>query len=310
MSHGYSFGSLRLITTEQRKKGNLMGQIFKKIGVVGAGQMGNGIAQVAAASGFEVVMTDVSQGALDKGIQTISTSCDRLIKKQTLTEDQKKQILGRIHISTELKSLSDCEAIIEAATENLDLKLRIFKDLDLIAKPGALLLSNTSSISITKIASVTKRPELVAGMHFMNPVPLMKLVEGIRGLQTSDETFQKVRSLSEGLGKVFVESVKDMPGFIVNRILMPMINEAFYTLHEGIADAKSIDEAMKLGTNQPMGPLTLADFIGLDTCLAIMEVLYKGLGDSKYRPCPLLVKYVEAGWMGKKSGRGVYQYAN
>jgi 3-hydroxybutyryl-CoA dehydrogenase len=286
-----------------------MGQIFKKIGIVGAGQMGNGIAQVAASSGFQVVMTDVSSQSLEKGMQTISGSCDRLIKKQSLTEEQKKEILSRINTSTELKSLADCDVVIEAATENIDLKLKIFKDLDQIVKPEALLLSNTSSISITKIASVTKRPELVAGMHFMNPVPLMKLVEGIRGLQTSDETFQKTRALSESLGKVFVESVKDMPGFIVNRILMPMINEAFYTLHEGIAEASQIDEAMKLGTNQPMGPLTLADFIGLDTCLAIMQVLHTGLGDSKYRPCPLLIKYVEAGWLGKKSGRGVYNYA-
>ncbi|MFN8847454.1 MAG: 3-hydroxybutyryl-CoA dehydrogenase [Bdellovibrionales bacterium] len=286
-----------------------MSQIFKKIGIVGAGQMGNGIAQVAASSGFKAVMSDVSAAALEKGLQTIASSCDRLIKKQSLTEDQKKEILQRIQTAQDLKSLSDCDVVIEAATENLELKLKIFKDLDQIVKPEALLLSNTSSISITKIASVTKRPHLVAGMHFMNPVPLMKLVEGIRGLQTSDETFQKTRALSESLGKVFVESVKDMPGFIVNRILMPMINEAFYTLHEGIAQASQIDEAMKLGTNQPMGPLTLADFIGLDTCLAIMQVLHDGLGDSKYRPCPLLVKYVEAGWLGKKSGRGVYNYA-
>lgn len=287
-----------------------MGLGFQKIGVVGAGQMGNGITQVAAASGLQVVMTDVSQMSLDKGLQTIRSSCDRMIKKQTFTEDQKQILLSRIQCATELSALKDCDVIIEAATENLDLKLKIFKDLDAVAKPGALLLSNTSSISITKIASVTKRPELVAGMHFMNPVPLMKLVEGIRGLQTSDETFQKTRALSEMLGKVFVESTKDMPGFIVNRILMPMINEAFYTLHEGIAQASQIDEAMKLGTNQPMGPLTLADFIGLDTCLAIMNVLHEGLGDSKYRPCPLLVKYVEAGWLGRKSNRGVYVYGN
>jgi 3-hydroxybutyryl-CoA dehydrogenase len=286
-----------------------LSQIFKKIGIVGAGQMGNGIAQVAASSGFQVVMSDVSFAALEKGLQTISGSCDRLIKKQSLNEDQKKEILSRIQTTQDFKNLNDCDVVIEAATENLELKLKIFKDLDQIVKPEALLLSNTSSISITKIASVTKRPHLVAGMHFMNPVPLMKLVEGIRGLQTSDETFQKTRALSESMGKVFVESVKDMPGFIVNRILMPMINEAFYTLHEGIAEASQIDEAMKLGTNQPMGPLTLADFIGLDTCLAIMQVLHEGLGDSKYRPCPLLVKYVEAGWMGKKSGRGVYNYA-
>jgi len=281
---------------------------MKLIGVIGAGQMGNGIAQVIASSGLNVIMTDVQASALEKGMQTIASSCDRLIKKQTMTEDQKKTLLGRIETSTHLESLKNCDAVIEAATENIELKLKIFKSLDEIVKKEALLLSNTSSISITKIASVTKRPDQVAGMHFMNPVPLMKLVEGIRGLQTSDETFQKTKQLAESLGKTFVESTKDMPGFIVNRVLMPMINEAFYTLHEGVAQAASIDEAMKLGTNQPMGPLTLADFIGLDTCLAIMNVLHEGLGDSKYRPCPLLVKYVEAGWLGRKSGRGVYQY--
>jgi 3-hydroxybutyryl-CoA dehydrogenase len=224
-----------------------------------------------------------------------------------MTETQKKDLLGRITTATDMKALSDCDIVVEAATENIDLKLKIFAHLDETVKKGAILCTNTSSISITKIAAVTKRPELVAGMHFMNPVPLMALVEGIRGLQTSDSTFQTVRALAEKMGKTFVEG-RDMPGFIVNRILMPMINEAFYALYEGIGEAKAIDEAMKLGTNQPMGPLTLADFIGLDTCLAIMNVLHDGLGDTKYRPCPLLVKYVEAGWMGRKSGRGVYQY--
>ena len=281
---------------------------MKLIGVIGAGQMGNGIAQVIAQTGLNVMMMDVQAASLEKGMQTISGSCDRLIKKQLMTEDQKKTLLGKIETTTNLESLKNCDAVIEAATENIELKLKIFKSLDEIVKKEALLLSNTSSISITKIAAATKRPEQVAGMHFMNPVPLMKLVEGIRGLQTSDETFKKTKALAESLGKTFVESTKDMPGFIVNRVLMPMINEAFYTLHEGVAQAASIDEAMKLGTNQPMGPLTLADFIGLDTCLAIMNVLHEGLGDSKYRPCPLLVKYVEAGWLGRKSGRGVYQY--
>lgn len=282
---------------------------IKLIGIVGAGQMGNGIAQVAAGFGFNVIMMDVSGPALEKGLATISSSCDRIIKKNAMSEADKTALLGRIKTTQQASGLSDCDIVIEAATENVDLKLKIFKELDSAVKPEALLVSNTSSISITQIAAVTKRPEKVAGMHFMNPVPLMKLVEGIRGLQTSDETFAAVRSLAEKMDKVFVESVKDMPGFIVNRILMPMINEAVYTLHEGIASVESIDSAMKLGTNQPMGPLTLADFIGLDTCLAIMNVLHEGLGDSKYRPCPLLVKYVEAGWLGRKSGRGFYNYA-
>lgn len=277
------------------------------LGVVGAGQMGNGIAQVAASVGLKVVMMDVSQSALDKGLATISTSCDRLIKKEKMTDAQKSALLANITCATEMKSLGGCDVIVEAATENVELKLKIFKQLDEVARPGAILATNTSSISVTKIAASTKRPELVCGMHFMNPVPLMLLVEGIRGLQTSDAAFATVRALSEKMGKTFIEG-RDMPGFVVNRILMPMVNEAFFALYEGLADAKSIDEAMKLGTNQPMGPLQLADFVGLDTCLSILHVLHDGLGDPKYRPCPLLTKYVEAGWYGRKSGRGVFQY--
>lgn len=284
-----------------------MGNNIQLLGVVGAGQMGNGIAQVASASGIQVVMVDISAAAVEKGVATISSSCDRLIKKEKMSEADKAALLGRIKTATDTSALSACDMVVEAATENIDLKLKIFADLDSKVKKDAILCTNTSSISITKIAAVTKRPDKVAGMHFMNPVPLMTLVEGIRGLQTSADTFKAVEGLAVKMGKVFIEG-RDMPGFIVNRILMPMINEAFYALYEGIAEAKGIDEAMKLGTNQPMGPLTLADFIGLDTCLAIMNVLHDGLGDTKYRPCPLLVKYVEAGWLGRKTGRGVYTY--
>ncbi|MBX9769128.1 MAG: 3-hydroxybutyryl-CoA dehydrogenase, partial [Bdellovibrionales bacterium] len=265
-----------------------------RIGVVGAGQMGNGIAQVAAQAGLKVDLFDVSGAQLEKAVQTISSSADRLIKKGAMTEEVKGQVLSRIKTTTQMADLKGAGMIVEAATENVELKLKIFRQLDEVTGGTSLLVTNTSSISITKIAAVTRHPENVCGMHFMNPVPLMKLVEGIRGLQTSDQTFQTVKTLAEKMGKTFIEG-KDYPGFIVNRILMPMINEAVYAFMEGVSDPKGIDEAMKLGTNQPMGPLTLADFIGLDTCLAIMNVLHEGLGDSKYRPCPLLVKYVEAG---------------
>jgi 3-hydroxybutyryl-CoA dehydrogenase len=279
----------------------------ERIAVVGAGQMGNGIAHVFAQSGYEVTMVDVAEAALEKGKATIASNLDRQIKKGTLQAADKDAILGRVKTATSTDAVSTADIVIEAATENRDLKFRIFADLDAKAKPGAILASNTSSISITEIAAKTKRPELVIGMHFMNPVPVMQLVEVIRGLATSDETTKKVFDLSKAVGKTPVEA-RDVPGFIANRILMPMINEAVYCLMEGVGTAESIDTVMKLGMNHPLGPLALADLIGLDTCLAILEVLHDGIGDPKYRPCPLLRTYVAAGWLGRKTKRGFYTY--
>ncbi len=280
---------------------------IQKVMVIGAGQMGSGIAQVCAQAGYEVILNDIKQEFLDRGLNGITKNLGRDVEKGRKTEEEKSLILSRITQSLETKDAFDVDIVIEAATENMDIKQSIFREIDAIAPMHAILATNTSSLPITEIAAVTERPEQVIGMHFMNPVPVMKLVEIIRGLATTDEVYKAVVEMTTSLGKTPVE-VNDFPGFISNRILLPMINEAIYALYEGVATKEAIDDVMKLGMNHPMGPLTLADFIGLDTCLYIMEILHEGLGDSKYRPCPLLRKYVAAGWLGRKSGRGFYVY--
>ncbi len=280
---------------------------IKNIGVIGAGQMGSGIAHVAAAAGYDVTLLDVNQESLDKGLASITKNMDRQVQKERISAADKDAALAHITLTTDYSAFNKCDFIVEAATENEKIKDKIFETLVPHLNDTAIIASNTSSISITRLAAKTDRPNKFMGMHFMNPVPVMKLVELIKGIATDDETYQAVKSLAGKLGKITASS-EDFPAFIVNRILLPMINEAAYTLHEGVGNITSIDTAMKLGANHPMGPFELADFIGLDTCLAIMEVLYDGLGDSKYRPCPLLVKYVEAGWLGRKSGRGFYEY--
>ena len=280
---------------------------IQKVMVIGAGQMGSGIAQVCAQAGFDVKLNDIKQEFFERGLGVITKNLSRDVEKGRKTEDEKAAVLSRISMSLDLQDASDVDIIIEAAMENMEIKQSIFKQLDGIAPAHAILATNTSSLPITEIAAVTKRPEQVIGMHFMNPVPVMKLVEIIRGLATTDEVYKAVEEMTVKLSKTPVE-VNDFPGFISNRILLPMINEAIYALYEGVATKEAIDDVMKLGMNHPMGPLTLADFIGLDTCLYIMEILHEGLGDSKYRPCPLLRKYVAAGWLGKKSGRGFYVY--
>ncbi|WP_019153999.1 3-hydroxybutyryl-CoA dehydrogenase [Robertmurraya massiliosenegalensis] len=280
----------------------------EKMMVIGAGQMGSGIAQVCAQAGYSVLLHDLKVEVVDKGLGVIRKNLTRQVAKERMTEAELEQILARIRPSTELENARSVDLVIEAAIENMEIKASLFKELDELAPAHTILASNTSSLPITEIAAATKRPEKVIGMHFMNPVPVMKLVEIIRGLATADEVYNMIEDITKKLNKVPVE-VNDFPGFVANRILMPMINEAIYTLYEGVATKEAIDEVMKLGMNHPMGPLTLADFIGLDTCLYIMETLHEGFGDDKYRPCPLLRKYVKAGWLGKKSGRGFYEYA-
>src|SRR3954470_10860809 len=294
-------------TERRRRQAGIMSTDIRRIGIIGAGQMGSGIAQVCATSGYDVCLHDISEDRIHAGLATVNGNMAKLVQKGTLDEVDRRAALQRISPAPQLEDLGDCDMVIEAATESEEVKRKIFMALCPVLKPSTMIASNTSSISITRLASVTDRPERFIGIHFMNPVPVMQLVELIRGIATEDETFGIARSFIESLGKTIAVS-EDFPAFIVNRILLPMINEAVYTLYEGVGTVESIDKAMRMGANHPMGPLELADFIGLDTCLSVMQVLYEGLADSKYRPCPLLVKYVQAGWLGRKADRGFYDY--
>jgi 3-hydroxybutyryl-CoA dehydrogenase len=305
MEASLSFGKGSELSERQRTSPAVL-QV-RSVGIIGAGQMGNGIAHVAAIAGYDVSINDLKKEAVEKARSTIERNMTRQVSRSLITDAEMQAALRRIRVAPDLDALGEVDLVIEAATEDETVKRKIFTDLCPKLKPSAILASNTSSISITRLASVTDRPERFIGMHFMNPVPMMQLVELIRGIATEDETFTASRAFVESLGKVTAVS-EDFPAFIVNRILLPMINEAVYTLYEGVGTVDSIDKAMRLGANHPMGPLELADFIGLDTCLSVMQVLYEGLADSKYRPCPLLVKYVEAGWLGRKAKRGFYDY--
>jgi 3-hydroxybutyryl-CoA dehydrogenase len=289
------------------RDGNDMGLTIRKVGVIGAGQMGNGIAHVCAMSGFEVLLNDVSEDRIKAGLATINGNMARQVAKRAISEEERQSAIARIGIAERIEALGQCDLVIESATEKEEVKRKIFQALCPVLKPETIIGSNTSSISITRLAASTDRPEQFIGIHFMNPVPLMQLVELIRGIATGDPTFEAVKSFVSKLGKI-IAVAEDFPAFIVNRILLPMINEAIYTLYEGVGNVEAIDSAMRLGAHHPMGPLELADFIGLDTCLSVMQVLHEGLADSKYRPCPLLVKYVEAGWLGRKTKRGFYDY--
>ena len=301
-SRGTNWRDMRAVPVDGK-----MAVTINKVGVIGSGQMGNGIAHVAALAGFDVVLNDVSADRLKSGMATINGNLSRQVSKKIITEDAKKQALEKIQSSESMDGLADCDLVIESAVEKEETKRKVFHDLCAVLKPDAIIASNTSSIPITRLAAATDRPEKFIGIHFMNPVPVMQLVELIRGIATEDTTFDAARLYCGRLDKTIAVS-EDFPAFIVNRILLPMINEAVYTLYEGVGNVDAIDTAMRLGANHPMGPLQLADFIGLDTCLSVMQVLYEGLADSKYRPCPLLVKYVEAGWLGRKVGRGFYDY--